>query len=74
MYLSPYTSNKRARPQSQNVSDLHNIEDMLASIRLRVAHHDVYEEWEQQTRKDAFVSSLQVLYCLSDDVEAVRSP
>ncbi|THG95195.1 hypothetical protein EW026_g6411 [Hermanssonia centrifuga] len=30
---------------------------MLASIKLRVTHHDVYEEWEQQTRKDAFLSA-----------------
>ena len=41
--------------QPKSVSEQHNIEDMLASIRLRVTHHDVYEEWEQQTRKDAFV-------------------
>lgn len=29
---------------------------MVASIKLRVTHEDVYEEWENQTRKDAFVS------------------
>ncbi|KAI0691429.1 GLE1-like protein-domain-containing protein [Cytidiella melzeri] len=39
---------------------------MLASIRLRVAHHDVYEEWEQQTRKDAFVSARHEHAALSE--------
>lgn len=32
------------------------MEAMVASIKLRVTHEDVYEEWENQTRKDAFVS------------------
>jgi len=31
------------------------VEDTVAAIRLRTRHHDPYEEWEQQTRKDAFV-------------------
>lgn len=30
---------------------------MVASIRLHATHHDAYEEWEQQTRKDAFISA-----------------
>lgn len=33
------------------------IEDTIAAIRLRTRHRDPYEEWEQQTRKDAFVST-----------------
>lgn len=48
---------RRAKRLGRSVSEQHNIEDMIASIRLRVTHHDAYEEWEQQTRKDAFVSS-----------------
>ncbi|EDR10205.1 uncharacterized protein LACBIDRAFT_318370 [Laccaria bicolor S238N-H82] len=30
------------------------IEDTVAAIRLRTRHYDPYEEWEKQTRKDAF--------------------
>ncbi|KDR79208.1 hypothetical protein GALMADRAFT_243109 [Galerina marginata CBS 339.88] len=30
------------------------IEETVAAIRLRARHHDPYEEWEQQTRKDSF--------------------
>ncbi|KIP11299.1 hypothetical protein PHLGIDRAFT_99899 [Phlebiopsis gigantea 11061_1 CR5-6] len=33
------------------------MEDMVASIKLRVTHRDAYEEWEHQTRKDAFLSA-----------------
>ncbi|KAI0336994.1 hypothetical protein BDW22DRAFT_1340666 [Trametopsis cervina] len=55
----PSSQPRRVRRHGQSVSEQHNIEDMLASIRLRVAHHDVYEEWEQQTRKDAFVTARQ---------------
>jgi nucleoporin GLE1 len=32
------------------------IDETIASIRLRTRHHDPYEEWEKQTRKDALVS------------------
>ena len=57
-----FDSNTRRVPQqAQKVSEQYNIEDMLASIRLRVAHHDAYEEWEQQTRKDAFVSIVAII-------------
>lgn len=31
------------------------MEDTIASIRLRVKYRDAYEDWEHQTRKDAFV-------------------
>ncbi|KAI0090645.1 GLE1-like protein-domain-containing protein [Irpex rosettiformis] len=57
------------RGRGNNVSEQHNLEDMLASIRLRVAHHDVYEEWEQQTRKDAFVSARREQAALREDRE-----
>ncbi|EGN94491.1 hypothetical protein SERLA73DRAFT_96644 [Serpula lacrymans var. lacrymans S7.3] len=30
------------------------IEETVAAIRLRTRHYDPYEEWEKQTRKDAF--------------------
>lgn len=31
------------------------IEETIASIRLRTRHYDPYEEWEKEARKDAFV-------------------
>lgn len=37
------------------------IEDTIAAIRLRTRHRDPYEEWEQQTRKDAFVRTCLTL-------------
>ncbi|KAA1472669.1 hypothetical protein DENSPDRAFT_839008 [Dentipellis sp. KUC8613] len=33
------------------------VDDTVAAIRLRTRHHDPYEEWERQTRKDAFHSA-----------------
>ncbi|KAJ3524173.1 hypothetical protein NM688_g8606 [Phlebia brevispora] len=47
----------RTKRLGRSVSQQHNMEDMISSIRLRVTHRDAYEEWEQQTRKDAFVSA-----------------
>ncbi|KAF5381578.1 hypothetical protein D9615_005384 [Tricholomella constricta] len=40
-----------------NIRDLaerRKIEDTVAAIRLRTRHHDPYEDWERQTRMDAF--------------------
>lgn len=31
------------------------LDETIASIRLRTRHQDPYEEWEKQTRKEAFV-------------------
>ena len=41
--------------QSHSPVERRHVEDTVAAIRLRMRHHDPYEEWEQQTRKDAFV-------------------
>lgn len=35
--------------------EIRQLEETIASIRLRTRHHDPYEEWEKQTRKEAFV-------------------
>lgn len=32
------------------------IADVIASIRLATSHHDPYEEWSKQTRREARVS------------------
>ncbi|TCD65555.1 hypothetical protein EIP91_002519 [Steccherinum ochraceum] len=47
---------KRGRP-SQTAEEQYFIEDTIASIRLRVKYRDAYEDWEYQTRKDAFVTA-----------------
>ncbi|KAI8970573.1 GLE1-like protein-domain-containing protein [Trametes punicea] len=41
---------KRDRP----LSEQYKMEDAVASIRLHVNHHDPYEEWEKETRQEAF--------------------
>ncbi|GJE98233.1 GLE1-like protein-domain-containing protein [Phanerochaete sordida] len=54
---------EEAKPQlrlsrrGRSSKDVDEIEAMVASIRLRATHTDVYEEWENQTRKDAFISA-----------------
>ena len=37
------------------------MEDTLASVRRRINHHDPYEEWEKETRQEAFVRSLSLI-------------
>jgi len=45
----------RPKRQPRSPGERRHVEDTVAAIRLRTRHHDPYEEWEQQTRKDAFV-------------------
>jgi nucleoporin GLE1 len=42
----------RPRP---NPLEARQVEETVAAIRLHVKHHDPYEDWEKQTRRDAFV-------------------
>ncbi|PCH39144.1 hypothetical protein WOLCODRAFT_129083 [Wolfiporia cocos MD-104 SS10] len=44
---------KKDRPQHSR-AELHQIQETLASIRLRANHHDAYEEWQRDTRQEAF--------------------
>lgn len=37
-----------------------HIEETVAAIRSRARFNDPYEEWEKQTRRDAFVSTMKV--------------
>ncbi|KAG8221496.1 GLE1-like protein-domain-containing protein [Butyriboletus roseoflavus] len=46
--VSPST---RREPRSP--ADRRHVEETVAAIRLRTRHHDPYEEWEKQARKDA---------------------
>ncbi|THH30972.1 hypothetical protein EUX98_g3206 [Antrodiella citrinella] len=49
---------KRQTPP-QTAEEQYFREDTIASIRLRVKYRDAYEDWENQTRKDAFVTARQ---------------
>ncbi|KAJ7079717.1 GLE1-like protein-domain-containing protein [Mycena belliarum] len=42
------------RAKTKKTAEQQHIEDTVAAIRLRTRHHDPYEEWEKQTRKDSF--------------------
>ncbi|KAJ7274167.1 GLE1-like protein-domain-containing protein [Mycena rebaudengoi] len=44
----------KKRAKIKTTAEQRHIEDTVAAIRLRTRHHDPYEEWEKQTRKDAF--------------------
>ncbi|OJA12961.1 hypothetical protein AZE42_04710 [Rhizopogon vesiculosus] len=44
----------RPKRESRSPAEQRHVEDTVAAIRLRTRHHDPYEEWEKQTRKDAF--------------------
>ncbi|PFH48824.1 hypothetical protein AMATHDRAFT_149026 [Amanita thiersii Skay4041] len=59
--LSTTRSAKRPSRRSVTDAELRHIEDTVATIRLRTRHHDPYEEWEQQTRKDAFRTARKTL-------------
>ena len=48
---------RRPRHIDRTPQEEREIEETVAAIRLRTRHHDPYEEWEKQTRKDAFVRS-----------------
>ena len=45
------------RRQPRPPAEARYLEDTVASIRRRVRHHDPYDEWERQMRRDAFVRS-----------------
>ncbi|KAJ7701459.1 GLE1-like protein-domain-containing protein [Mycena rosella] len=42
------------RAKIKTTAEQRHIEDTVTAIRLRTRHHDPYEEWEKQTRKDSF--------------------
>ncbi|PPQ69642.1 hypothetical protein CVT24_001215 [Panaeolus cyanescens] len=76
--LSMNISKMSLRPERTRqtpVEDRH-LEDTIAAIRLRTRHHDPYEEWEKQTRKDAFRTAKKQFSLLQtsklDEQEKVR--
>lgn len=55
-----------SRPKHITLSPLEErqIEETVAAIRARTRYHDPYEEWEQETRRDAFVSLVIIFLAL----------
>lgn len=48
---TPYSAKREPRSPAER----RHVEETVAAIRLRTRHHDPYEEWEKQARKDALV-------------------
>ncbi|KIJ62284.1 hypothetical protein HYDPIDRAFT_114777 [Hydnomerulius pinastri MD-312] len=42
-----------SKREPRSPAERRHVEETVAAIRLRTRHHDPYEEWEKQTRKDA---------------------
>lgn len=55
----------RPKREPRSPAEQRHAEDTVAAIRLRTRYHDPYEEWEKQTRKDAFVRSYLFFLCNS---------
>ncbi|KAG1725501.1 GLE1-like protein-domain-containing protein [Suillus paluster] len=51
----------RPKRDPHSPAEQHHVEETVAAIRLRTRHHDTYEEWEKQTRKDAFYPDVNTL-------------
>ncbi|KAG6887291.1 hypothetical protein C0995_016371 [Termitomyces sp. Mi166 len=45
---------RRPAHDVRNLEERRKVEETVAAIRLRTRHHDPYEDWERQTRRDAF--------------------
>ncbi|KAG6845684.1 hypothetical protein H0H87_004945 [Tephrocybe sp. NHM501043] len=70
--LPPKRTNEARNPTEQR-----KVEETVAAIRLRTRHHDPYEDWERQTRVDAFVrlaffSTRQTLFLTSKPQRTAR--
>lgn len=57
LMLTPSLVDTRSttRREPRSPAERRHVEETVAAIRLRTRHHDPYEEWEKQTRKDALV-------------------
>jgi len=65
MYVFYYTARNPhilqyfSRPRHRTPLEERQMQETISAIRLRARYHDPYEEWEKQTRRDAFVSPLK---------------
>ncbi|KIM76818.1 hypothetical protein PILCRDRAFT_826026 [Piloderma croceum F 1598] len=55
--ISPTRNPLRPRP---NPLEARQVEETVAAIRLHAKHHDPYEDWEKQTRRDAFRTARKI--------------
>jgi nucleoporin GLE1 len=60
-----YFMDRKPISNIRDPAELRYIEETIAAIRLRTRHHDPYEEWEKQTRKDAFVRGYIILVLIA---------
>lgn len=60
---------------SLSSSERRYIDETISAIRLRTRHHDPYEEWEKDTRRDAFarIYSFLLIVTTLTLVAALRS-
>ncbi|KAF4566383.1 hypothetical protein EYR36_011809 [Pleurotus pulmonarius] len=80
MYKSELEEQTQPRPSatrnSLSSSERRYIDETISAIRLRTRHHDPYEEWEKDTRRDAFLSArkeqTQIQHQLSEKQERLR--
>ncbi|KAF7364869.1 hypothetical protein MVEN_00357200 [Mycena venus] len=67
----------KPRVKIKTTAEQRHIEDTVAAIRLRTRHHDPYEEWEKQTRKDAFRTARKqqtaIQLQIHDELDKARS-
>ncbi|KIK57362.1 hypothetical protein GYMLUDRAFT_229237 [Collybiopsis luxurians FD-317 M1] len=55
----PPLPSKPQRTSSRSVREQSHIDDTIAAIRLRTRHHDPYEEWEREMKKDSLRAARQ---------------
>ena len=68
---SQYECRKHGRQRT--LAEQWVMEDTLACVRRRLNHADPYEEWERETREEAFVCKLSsIMHMLSDVCSARR--
>ncbi|KAF8214965.1 GLE1-like protein-domain-containing protein [Mycena galopus ATCC 62051] len=60
----------KQRVRMKTTAEQRQIEDTVAAIRLRTRHHDPYEEWEKQTRKDAFRTARKKQIVIQSQIHA----
>ncbi|KAG9220039.1 hypothetical protein CCMSSC00406_0007899 [Pleurotus cornucopiae] len=80
MYKSELEVQTQPRPSaarnSLSSSERRYVDETISAIRLRTRHHDPYEEWEKDTRRDAFLSArkeqTQIQHQLTEEQERLR--
>ncbi|KAF8984490.1 GLE1-like protein-domain-containing protein [Cyathus striatus] len=71
---SDLPSYMKRRPESKvNDAELRQIEETIAAIRLRARHHDPYEEWEKQARKDAYKTARKEVFTRETKLEEYQA-